>query len=229
MKRTALYNMVEQQIRPWDVHNPALLSVLHELPRADFLPDALKPYAYMDVELPLVLPDGADTHTRLMPPRLLARMVQELDLQGTERTALVGVGDGYLAALLARFSRSLTVFELSQAILSFAQSNLEQAAVRNVQFELNNGLKATADSFDVLVLAGSIPRLTHALLNKIVVGGQMFAIVGKTDDATMHAVMVTRTAEQAWAQKQLFETTLPPLSPPAGEHDAAIHSAAFVF
>ena len=74
MKRTALYNMVEQQIRPWDVHNFALLDTLHQLPRADFLPESLRPFAYMDIELPLVI-DGKDTRTKLMPPRLLARMV----------------------------------------------------------------------------------------------------------------------------------------------------------
>ena len=75
MKRTALYNMVQQQIRPWDVHNRDLLRLLHNLPREDFLPTELRPFAYMDIELPLVLNDGDNTGTKLMPPRLLARMV----------------------------------------------------------------------------------------------------------------------------------------------------------
>ena len=211
MKRTALYNMVEQQIRPWDVHNFALLDTLHQLPRADFLPESLRPFAYMDIELPLVI-DGKDTRTKLMPPRLLARMVQELDLQGTENVALIGLGDGYLAALLAKFARMVTAYEINEKILRFAQNNLNQANVHNVNYELGNGLKASSDKFDVLVLAGSIARLTPALLNKIAVGGQMLAVIGEASAPTMSAVLVTRTDEQSWAQKPLFETILSPLS-----------------
>ena len=212
MKRTALYNMVQQQIRPWDVHNRELLRLLHSLPREDFLPTELRPFAYMDIELPLVLNDGDNTGTKLMPPRLLARMVQELDLQGTENVALVGLGDGYLAALLAKFARTVTAYEINEKILRFAQNNLNQANVHNINYELSNGLKASSDKFDVLVLAGSIARLTPALLNKIAVGGQMLAVVGEPSAPMMSAVLVTRTDEQSWAQKPLFETILSPLS-----------------
>ena len=210
MKRTALYNMIEQQIRPWDVYNPALLEALNDIPRENFLPSELRPFAYMDTELSLII-DGKDTGTKLMPPRLLARIVQELDLQGTENVALVGLGDGYLAALLAKFSRTVTVYEINEDILHFAQDNLNQANIQNVNYELADGLQASSDKFDVVVLAGSITRLTPALLNKIVVGGQLFAIVGQAGMPTMSALLVTRTDEQAWSQKVLFETVLPPL------------------
>ena len=208
MKRTALYNMIEQQIRPWDVYNPALLEALNDIPRENFLPSELRPFAYMDTELPLII-DGKDTGTKLMPPRLLARIVQELDLQGTENVALVGLGDGYLAALLAKFSRTVTVYEINEDILHFAQDNLNQANIQNVNYELADGLQASSDKFDVVVLAGSISRLTPALLNKIVVGGQLFAVVGQVGMPTMSALLVTRTDEQAWSQKVLFETVLP--------------------
>lgn len=231
MKRTALYNMVEQQIRPWDVYNPALLEALHHLPRESFLPNDLRPFAYMDIELPLVL-DGQDTHTKLMPPRLLARMVQELDLHGTENVALVGLGDGYLAALLAKFARTVTAYEINERILRFAQSNLNQANVHNVNYELTNGLKASSDKFDVVVLAGSVPRLTPALLNKITVGGQMLAVVGSASAATMSALLVTRTDEQSWSQKAVFETILSPLSDDEhkrGDAPASQHTTPFTF
>ena len=132
MKRTALYNMVEQQIRPWDVHNFALLDTLHQLPRADFLPESLRPFAYMDIELPLVI-DGKDTRTKLMPPRLLARMVQELDLQGTENVALIGLGDGYLAALLAKFARMVTAYEINEDILRTKKSEPRPCAQRQLR------------------------------------------------------------------------------------------------
>ena len=230
MKHTALYNMVEQQIRPWDVSNPALLEILHHMPRADFLPEALRPFAYMDVELPLTI-NGKDTRTKLMPPRLLARMVQEVDLKGTENVALVGIGDGYLAALLASFSKLLTVYEINEDILRFAQANLNQANIQNVNYELTNGLQASSDKFDVVVLAGSVSHLTPALLNKIVVGGQLLATVGKPDSATMHTLLVTRTGEQAWSQRSLFETVLSPLQDVVSKsnHNSAQTSESFVF
>ena len=225
MKRDALFNMVEQQIRPWDVHSPAILKSLHDFPRVDFLPTDLKPYAYMDVELPLII-DGEDTHTKLMPPRLLARILQELDLQGTENVALVGLGDGYLATLIAYFSRSVTAFEIDERIMQFAQDNLNHANVRNINYELADGLKASTTKFDVVVLAGSIAQLTPALLYKIEVGGQMFAVIGAANSPSMRATMVTRTDETAWSQKVLFETVLAPLTQASESPSAA---ASFTF
>jgi protein-L-isoaspartate(D-aspartate) O-methyltransferase len=225
MKRDALFNMVEQQIRPWDVHSPAILKSLHDFPRVDFLPTDLKPYAYMDVELPLSI-NGQNTHTKLMPPRLLARILQELDLQGTENVALVGLGDGYLATLIAYFSRSVTAFEIDERIMQFAQDNLNHANVRNINYELADGLKASTTKFDVVVLAGSIAQLTPALLYKIEVGGQMFAVIGAANSPSMRATMVTRTDETAWSQKVLFETVLAPLTQASESPSAA---ASFTF
>ena len=225
MKQDALFNMVEQQIRPWDVHNPEILKSLHDFPRMDFLPTDLKPYAYMDVELPLII-DGEDTHTKLMPPRLLARILQELDLKGTENVALVGLGDGYLATLIAYFSRTVTAFELDERIMQFAQDNLNHANVRNINYELTDGLKASTTKFDVLVLAGSITQLTPALLHKIEVGGQIFAVIGQADSPSMRATMITRTDEAAWSQKVLFETVLAPLTQ-ANEQPSTVTSFTF--
>ena len=225
MKRDALFNMVEQQIRPWDVHSPAILKSLNDFPRVDFLPTDLKPYAYMDVELPLSI-NGQNTHTKLMPPRLLARILQELDLQGTENVALVGLGDGYLATLIAYFSRSVTAFEIDERIMQFAQDNLNHANVRNINYELADGLKASTTKFDVVVLAGSIAQLTPALLHKIEVGGQIFAVIGQADSPSMRATMITRTDETAWSQKVLFETVLAPLTQ-ANEQPSTVTSFTF--
>ena len=225
MKQDALFNMVEQQIRPWDVHSPAILKSLHDFPRVDFLPTDLKPYAYMDVELPLSI-NGQNTHTKLMPPRLLARILQELDLQGTENVALVGLGDGYLATLSAYFSRSVTAFEIDERIMQFAQDNLNHANVRNINYELADGLKASTTKFDVVVLAGSIAQLTPALLHKIEVGGQIFAVIGQADSPSMRATMITRTDETAWSQKVLFETVLAPLTQ-ANEQPSTVTSFTF--
>ena len=211
MKRDALFNMIEQQIRPWDVSQPDVLRALHDVPRAGFLPLSHRAFAYMDTELPLVI-DGVDTHTTLLTPRVLARIVQAVDLKKTETAAQVGVGDGYLTALLAKFAKSVTVFELNETILHFAQHNLNQHAVRNVNYELSNGLKNGTDQYDVLVLAGSVAELPQGLKQRIGVGGRLFAIVGCEDAAMMQAVLVKRTSETSWTQDTLFETVAPALT-----------------
>ena len=218
MKRDALFNMIEQQIRPWDVSQPDVLRAFHDMPRAGFLPASHRAFAYMDTELPLVI-DGVDTHTTLLTPRVLARIVQAVDLKKTETAAQVGLGDGYLTALLAKFAKSVTVFELNESILYFAQRNLNQHAVRNVNYELSCGLKNGVDQYDVLVLAGSVTELTNGLKQRIAVGGRLFAIVGFKEAATMQAVLVTRVTETSWIQENLFETVAPALA------QAQTHSA----
>lgn len=211
MKRDALFNMIEQQIRPWDVLDAAVLNVLRELPRAGFLPPSHRAFAYMDTELPLVI-DGVDTRTQLLAPRVLARIVQTVNVQKGETVAQVGLGDGYLTALLARFAKSVTVFEMSEVILQFAQRNLNAHAVRNVNYELKDGLTHSELQCDVLVLAGSVAVLTDELKRRITIGGRLFAIIGGVDDAMMSAVLVTRADENTWSQTVLFETTAPALS-----------------
>ncbi|TDR31435.1 protein-L-isoaspartate O-methyltransferase family protein [Hydromonas duriensis] len=211
MKRDALFNMIEQQIRPWDVSNPAVLKLLHDLPRAGFLPASHQAFAYVDTELPLVI-DGVDTGTQLLTPRVVARIVQAVDVQKNETVAQVGLGDGYMAALLARFAKTVTVYELNETILHFAQRNLNQHHVRNVNYELGDGLKLSTEKFDVLVLAGSVAHLTHTMKQRIHVGGRLFAIIGTAGAPTMHAVLVHRVGESDWTQEVLFETIAPALT-----------------
>lgn len=211
MKRDALFNMIEQQIRPWDVHNEAVLNALRELPRAGFLPESHRAFAYVDTELPLVI-DGVDTGTRLLAPRVLARIVQTMDIARTDDVGLVGLGDGYLAALLARFAHTVTAYELNENALKFAQKNLNAHHVRNVNFELKDGLKHSTDKFDVLVLAGSVTTLTDAIKQKIKVGGRLFAVIGDADAAIMDAVLIERSSDTHWHSTVLFETVTPALT-----------------
>ncbi|GHA79033.1 protein-L-isoaspartate O-methyltransferase [Formosimonas limnophila] len=213
MKRDALFNMIEQQIRPWDVHDTAVLAALNDVPRAPFLPITHRSFAYMDTDLPLVI-DGVDTGTRLLPPRVVARIVQSLSLQSTDEVGLVGLGDGYLAALLARFARSVTVYELDERTLQFAQKNLNAHHVRNINFELSDGLKHSSEKFDAFVLAGSVSVLTDAIKQKIKVSGRMFAVIGAADAPVMHACLVERESENSWSSTVLFETLVPALKQP---------------
>lgn len=211
MKRDALFNMVEQQIRPWDVSSPSVLAALFEMPRAGFLPESHKAFAYVDTELPLVI-DGVDTQTHLLAPKVIARIVQAVNPQSHETVAQVGLGDGYLTALLAKFSKSVTAYELDENILRFAQNNLNKNAVRNVNYEHADGLNGSTEKFDILVLAGSISELSDAVKLRIHVGGRLFAVVGTPNAATMHAILVERIGENLWSQKVLFETKTPALA-----------------
>lgn len=217
MKRDALFNMIEQQIRPWDVLDAGVLKALRDIPRAGFLPDSHKAFAYADTELPLVL-DGQHTGTTLLAPRLVARLVQDLKPQRHESIAQVGLGDGYMAALLARFARLLTVYEVDERVLKFAQSNLNQHQVRNVNYELSNGLKHSDDTFDALVLAGSVSALPDAVKHKTNIGGRVLAVIGQPDAPTMQATLFERLSEDKWHEKALFETVVPALSVSGESH-----------
>jgi protein-L-isoaspartate(D-aspartate) O-methyltransferase len=216
MKRDALFNMIEQQIRPWDVLNLDVLNALRELPRAGFVPPSHRAFAYTDTELPLHI-DGVDTGTHLLAPRLIARLVQSLDVQPHESVAQVGLGDGYLTALLARFAKIVTVYERDERVLKFAQNNLNQHGIRNVNYELGDGLKRSTDKFDALILGGSVPALSDAVKHKVNVGGRILAIIGQADAPVMQAVMTERTTEQTWQAQTLFETVAPALESEASE------------
>lgn len=205
MKRDALFNMIEQQIRPWDVLDSDVLDALRALPRAGFVPESHRAFAYMDTELPLVI-DGVKTGVQLLAPRVMARIVQAVAVHKGESVAQVGLGEGYLTALLARFSKTVTVFEWNETVLQFAQRNLNAHAVRNVNYEMGDGLRNNTEQFDVIVLAGSVASLTDDLKQKIIVGGRLFAIVGRAEDAIMSAILVTRTDSNTWESITLFET-----------------------
>lgn len=211
MKRDALFNMIEQQIRPWDVHDPRVLKALHDVPRASFLPSTHQAFAYVDTELPLVI-DGVPTGTRLLAPRVIARIVQSLELSSTDHVALIGLGDGYLAALMALFAHTVTAYELDESIMRFAQKNLNAHSIRNVNFELSDGLKADGAHYDAIVLAGAVPYVPEAVKAKLNVGARLFAIVGVEDEPTMHAILMRRHDEQTWSEQVLFETVVPSLT-----------------
>ncbi|MGL4767404.1 MAG: protein-L-isoaspartate O-methyltransferase family protein [Formosimonas sp.] len=217
MKRDALFNMIEQQIRPWDVLDVGVLAALKALPRAGFVPPSHRAFAYMDTDLPLVI-DGEHTGVVMPAPRVLARLVQSLAAQPHESLAQIGVQDGYMTALLARFARLVTVYETDERVLKFAQNNLNQHHVRNVNYELGSGLQHSTDKFDALILAGSVSELSDALRHKVNVGGRIVAIVGQPDAVWMRATLTERVAEHEWRSTVLFETHAQPLPNTATRH-----------
>jgi protein-L-isoaspartate(D-aspartate) O-methyltransferase len=201
----ARFNMVEQQIRPWEVLDQEVLDLLYVVRREDFVPEAYRTLAFSDLEIPLG--DGA----RMMQPKLEARILQELALRDSERVLEVGTGSGYLAALLAHRAHHVYSVEIKPRLASFGAANLRKARVANVSVEEGDGCRGWAKHapYNVIVLTGSVPILPRGLLAQLRVGGRLFAVVG--DPPIMSARLVTCVAEGSFNTVDLFETSLAPL------------------
>ena len=206
----ARLNMIEQQIRPWDVLDQSVLDLLSTVRREDFVPPALRALAFADVELPLRI-DGVDTGEVMMTPKVEARLLQELGIQAHEVVLEVGTGSGYMAALAAHRARSVLSIEVDGRLHSFGAANLARAAIRNVRVELGDGAQGWGDRapYDVIIMSGSLPVLPQSLLAQLKVGARLAAIVGEAP--VMTAQIVTRATERNYDTLPLFETCLKPL------------------
>jgi protein-L-isoaspartate(D-aspartate) O-methyltransferase len=201
----ARFNMVEQQIRPWQVLDTAALKVLSHLQRELFVPQAYQALAYTDTEIPL-------GHGQTMvPPRVDARLMHDLHLTGNEKVLEVGTGSGYLTALLAGRAQRVISLEINSELASTARGNLQRAGVTNAEVRVADGSHgSTADApFDAIVLGGSVAEVPQSLLQQLKVGGRLIAIVGT--DPVMCATLFTRTADTSWQSKALWDTTAPRL------------------
>ena len=196
----ARFNMIEQQIRPWDVLDPDVLELLVVVKRENYVPAAYKNLAFVDSEIPL--PGGE----AMLTPKLEARLLQDINLKKHENVLEIGAGSGYMAALLAHKGRHVTTVEISPELKALAEKNLADNGVTNVTVELGNGAQGWANGapFDVIVVSGSLPVLPEALLQQLKVGGRLAVIVGQSP--AMKAQLVTRVSESAYDTKTLFET-----------------------
>jgi protein-L-isoaspartate(D-aspartate) O-methyltransferase len=201
----ARFNMVEQQIRPWQVLDPQVLTVLSNVPRELFVPQAYQAMAYADTEIPL---GHGET---MVPPRVDARLMHDLQLTGTEKVLEIGTGSGYLAALLAGRAQRVVSLEINPELASNARNNLQRAGITNVDVRVANGNQGAAGDapFDAIVLGGSVAEVPQALLQQLKVGGHLLAIVGQ--EPMMVATLYTRTADAAWSSKALWDHTAPRL------------------
>jgi protein-L-isoaspartate(D-aspartate) O-methyltransferase len=202
----ARFNMIEQQIRPWNVLDQDVLDLLQVVKREQFVPAAYQNLAFADVEIPL---PGGDT---MLAPKIEARIMQEVLLKKHESVLLVGAGSGYLAALLAHKGRHVTAVEIAPEMKALAEQNLAKAGVANVTVELGNGAEGWEQGapFDVIVIAGSLPVLPEAFLKQVKVGGRIVAIVGEAP--VMSCNIVTRVSEAAYDTVKVFETNVKPLT-----------------
>ena len=199
----ARFNMVEQQIRPWDVLDMRVLDLLSEVKREQFVPPTHKEMAFMDTEIPL------GHNVCMWQPKLEARVLQELRIQHSDQVLEVGTGSGYLTALLSRLAKKVTSVEIVPELRAFAEKNLAARRIDNVTLALGDAAQGWPGSFDVIVLTGSTPVLPEAFRKSLNTGGRLFAIIG--DAPAMQAKLITCVAPGVFESKTLFETSIAPL------------------
>ena len=212
----ARFNMIKQQIRPWDVLDAGVLSLLAVVKREDFVPAAFRALAFVDTEVPL--PGGQ----QMLVPRVEARLLQELKVARHEKVLEIGTGSGFMAALLGHRAQRVFSLEIIPELVSLATENLKRAGTMNVTVLAQDGALGLPDEepFDVILLSGSVAEVPVTLLNQLKVGGRLAAIVG--DEPVMRAQLISRVSESDFSTRDLFDTVAPRLS------GFAAHSA-FVF
>lgn len=198
-------NMVEQQIRTWEVLDQDVLDLLYVVPREDFVPEKYRDLAFSDLQLPIA--EGE----RMWEPKLEARVLQELDVHRSDRVLEVGTGSGYLTALLAHRAAHVYSVEIKPALAEFGRRNLARHGTDNVTLETGDAARGWPGHapYHVIVLTGSTPVLPRAFYEQLEVGGRLFAVVGELP--VMTARLVTCTAPGAFHAVDLFETVVAPL------------------
>ena len=198
----ARFNMIEQQIRPWNVLDQDVLDTLVVVKREQFVPAAARALAFVDTEIPL---GGGEF---MVTPKLEARILQEVQLKKHETALEIGAGSGYLAALLAHRGRAVTTVEIVPALKTLAETNLANAGVSNVTVELGNGARGWDQGapYDVIVISGALEVLPEAFLKQIKVGGRIAAIIGQAP--VMSCNIITRVSETGYDTVKVFETNV---------------------
>ena len=202
----ARFNMIEQQIRPWDVLDQSVLSLLALVKREDFVPPAYRALAFVDTEVPL--PCGQS----MLTPKVEARLLQELDVRKHERVLEIGTGSGYMAALLAHRAQHVVTLEMHAELVAFARANLQRSGTPRVEVRQGDGARGLPEEapFEVILLSGSVPEVPPSLLAQLKVGGRLAAIVGQLP--IMRATLFTRSSEHDFASVELFDTVAPRLA-----------------
>lgn len=201
----ARFNMIEQQIRTWEVLDQGVLSLLAVVKREDFVPSEYRALAFVDTEVPL--PGGQC----MLAPKVEARLLQGLAVQRHEQVLEIGAGSGYMAALLAHKAQQVTTLEILAQLAALAETNLSRAAVPNARVVQADGSLGLPDAgpYDVIVLSGSVAALPQALRDRLKVGGRLAAIVGF--EPIMRATVCTRVGEHEFTHIDLFDTVAPRL------------------
>jgi protein-L-isoaspartate(D-aspartate) O-methyltransferase len=201
----ARFNMIEQQIRPWDVLDQDVLSLLSVVRREDFVPPAYRALAFVDMQVPL--PEGQS----MLEPKVEARLLQDLKLARHEKVLEVGAGSGHMAALLAHRVQHVVTLDKRPTLARLAAANLRRAGVMNATVREADGAQGLPGEapFDAILLSGSVASVPAALLDQLKVGGRLMAIVG--EQPVMRATLVTRVGERDFRSVDIFDTVAPRL------------------
>lgn len=198
----ARFNMVQQQIRPWEVLDQRVLELINRIPRDQFVPDEYRGLAYADIEIPI----GHDQ--QMMFPRVEGRMLQALNIQPADRILEIGTGSGYVTTCLAKLGGKVISLDIHSEFTERARPRLESLGIENVELRTADGLAEDVKGgpFDVIAVTGSLPLVPDMLKNQLSIGGRLFAVAGEAP--AMEASLITRVGDSAWRVEGLFETEL---------------------
>jgi len=183
--------MIEQQIRPWNVLDPNVLDLLTRVQREAFIPKSHRHLAFVDMEVPL------PEHQVMLAPKVEARLLQELNLTPTDKALEIGTGSGFMAALIARLAASVLTVEKAPALAEFAQTNLNNANITNVEIVQANGLienpRWAHVGFDAIAISGAVEKIPDHLIGLLNPGGRLVAITGQAP--VMQVVLIERVGD----------------------------------
>jgi protein-L-isoaspartate(D-aspartate) O-methyltransferase len=204
----ARFNMIEQQIRPWDVLDAHVLQLLAVIKREDFVPLAHKALAFVDMEIPL---GSIALGQSMLSPKVEARMLQDLQIHKHETVLEIGTGSGFMTALLAHRAQFVTTLEIDATLAKTASQTLENNDVYNAKVVHADGSKdlSSFGTFNVIMFSGSVAQIPSNILNMLKIGGRCMAIVG--DEPVMRATLVQRVSDTAFETKQSWDTVAPRL------------------
>jgi len=203
---TAKFNMIEQQIRPWEVLDNRVLSTLGQVDREDFVRDAYKGLAYADCQIPL------GNGVSMLPPTIEGRLLQALMIEADDEVLEVGSGSGYLTACLAHLAQRVSSIDSNAEIIDFARTNVASYGSDNVEFEQRGLAQIDAtEAYDAIAVTRSLAAVPENLKQALKTGGRMFVVVGRSP--VMQALLITRIGASEWTTQSLFETDLPRLQP----------------
>nr|WP_271984997.1 protein-L-isoaspartate O-methyltransferase [Granulosicoccus sp.] len=200
-------NMIEQQVRPWDVLDQRVLDVLAEVPRDTFVDEQHRGVAYSDFPLPI----GHGQH--MLKPTVEGRLLQALLLEVTDSVLEIGTGTGFMTACLARMAAHVESIEIIPSLADSARVRLQERGIGNVSILQQDATASwdAKDGYDAIAFTGAVPSIPDYYKNKMNVGGRLFAFIGESSQPTMEAVLITRVNDAEWSRESLFETSVDPL------------------
>lgn len=196
--------MIEQQVRAWDVLDERVLDVLRRVRRDAFVPAEHLYLAFADVEVPL------PQRQSMLRPNVVGRLLQSLELTGTERVLEIGSGSGYVTACLAASATSVVSLEIFPELAELARANLATMGFDNAEVSVADAMQTQpAGRFDAIAVTGSLPLYDERFERLLANGGRLFVVVG--EPPIMDARLVRRAADGSWSHESLFETVIDPL------------------